>query len=49
MNQKVKNVFTAGSIVPYRSIRKISSYLVRAKLLTLERKIGSEKCGKSRC
>ena len=38
MNQ-VKNVFTPGAIVSYRSARKISSYLVRAKLYPLERKI----------
>ena len=33
----------------YRSTRKISSYLIRAKLYPLERKVGSEKCGKSQC
>ena len=49
MNQEVKNVFTPEPIVSYRSARKISSYLVRAKLYPLERKVGSEKCGKSRC
>ena len=49
MNQEVKNVFTPGPIVSYRSARKINSYLVRAKLYPLERKVGSEKCGKSRC
>ena len=49
MNQEVKNVFTPGPIVPYRSARKISSYLVRGKLYPLERKVSSEKCGKSRC
>ena len=49
MNQEVKNAFTPGPIVSYRSARKISSYLVRAKLYPLERKVGSEKCGKSRC
>ena len=49
MNQEVKNVFTPGPIVSYRSARKISSYLVRAKLYPLERKVGPEKCGKSRC
>ena len=49
MNQEVKNVFISGPIVSYRSARKISSYLVRAKLYPLERKVGSEKCGKSRC
>ena len=49
MNQKVKNVFTPGPTVSYRSARKISSYLVRAKLYPLESKVDSEKCGKSRC
>ena len=28
---------------------KISSYLVRAKLYTLDRVVGSTKCGKKRC
>ena len=32
MNQELKNVFTPGPIVSFRSARKISSYLVRAKL-----------------
>ena len=49
LNQEVKNVFTPGPIVSYRSARKISSYLVRAKLYLLERKVDSVKCGKSRC
>ena len=49
MNQEVKNVFTPGPIVSYRSARKISSYLVRVKLYPLGRKVGFEKCGKSRC
>ena len=48
MNQEVKNVFAPGAIVTYRSARKISSHLVRAKLYPLERKFGSEKCGRSR-
>ena len=33
----------------FRGARKIGSYLVRAKLYLLERKVGSEKGGKSRC
>ena len=49
MNQEVKNAFTLGPIVSYRSARKLSSYLTKAKLYPLERKVGSEKCGKSRC
>ena len=49
MNQEVENVFTPAPIVSNRSARNISSYLVRAKLYPLGRKVGSEKCGKSRC
>ena len=49
MNQEVKNIFTPGPIVSYRSARKISSYLAKAKLYPLKRKVGSEKCGKSMC
>ena len=49
MSQEVKNVFTPRSIVSSRNTRKISSFLLGAKLLLLERKVGSEKCGKSRC
>ena len=33
----------------YRSARKKSSYLVRAKLYPLEREVSSKKYGKSRC
>ena len=36
-------------MVSYRSARKLSSYLVRAKLYPLERKRGSCKCGNLRC
>ena len=49
MNHEVKNVFTPGPIVSYRSAIKISSYFGRAKPYPLERKVASEKCGKSRC
>ena len=33
----------------FRSPRKISSYLVRAKLYPLDRGVGSTKCDKKRC
>ena len=36
-------------MVSYRGARKLSSYLVRAKLYPLERKRGSYKYGNSRC
>ena len=48
-DESVKGVFTALPMVSYRSTRKLSSYLVRAKLYPLERKRGSYKCGNLRC
>ena len=48
-DESVKRVFTPPPIVSYHSARKISSYLVRAKLYFLERKRGSYKCGNLRC
>ena len=49
MNQEVKNIFTQVPIVSFKNATKVSSYLVTAKLYPLERKVGSEKSGKSRC
>ena len=46
MNQEVKNIFNPGPIVSYRSARKISSYLVTAKLYPLKSYVGFEKGGK---
>ena len=48
MNQEVKNVFTVGPILPFRSAMKISSYLVSAKLCPLERTVSFKNCDKSR-
>ena len=36
-------------MVSFRGLRKLSSYLVRAKLYPLHRKVGSKKCTKNRC
>ena len=47
MNEKVKNLFLPGPMVSFRSTRKFS-YLVRAKLYLLHRKVGSKKCAKNR-
>ena len=49
MNEEVKNLFLPGPMVSFRGARKLSSYLVRAKLYPLHRKIGSKKCAKNRC
>ena len=43
MDQEVKKVFIAKPMVSFRRARRLSSYLVRAKLYTLERKLGSFK------
>ena len=49
MNYEVKKVFTSKPMVSFKSSRKISSYLVRAKLYPIERTVGSFKCGSKRC
>ena len=49
MNEDVKNVFTPPPMISFRSARKLSSYLVRAKLYSLERTIGSVQCKGKRC
>ena len=46
MNEEVRKTFSPGTMVSFRSARKLSSYLVRAKLYPLQRKVGSPKCGK---
>ena len=48
-DETVKRVFTPFPMVSYRNARKLSSYLVHAKLYPLERKRGSYKCRSSRC
>ena len=49
MNDEVKRVFTPKPMVPFTSSRKISSYLVKAKLYPIERTVGSFRCGNNRC
>ena len=44
LDENAKEVFMPGTIVTFRSSRKLSSYLVRAKLYPLERVTGSCKC-----
>ena len=48
MDQEVKEVFTQKPMVSFRNVSKPSSYLVRAKLYPLERKVGSFKCKSKR-
>ena len=44
IDQEVNKVFIPKPMVSFRSARKLSSYLVRAKLYSLERKVSSFKC-----
>ena len=48
-DQKTQRVFMTGPMITFRSARKLSSYLVRAKLYLLERTVGSCKCYVKRC
>ena len=49
MNEENKKAFSPRPRISFRSPRNISSYLVRAKLISLDRVVGSTKCGKKKC
>ena len=49
MDHKVKRVFTAQPMNSYRSARKLSGYIVRAKLYPIESKVELCKCNGKRC
>ena len=49
MNDEVKDTFTQGPAVSFRTSQKLSSYLVRAKVYPSERTLGSRKCSKKQC
>ena len=49
LDENAKEVFMPGPMVTFRSSRKLSSYLVRAKVYRLERVTGSCKCHGKRC
>ena len=48
IGDKVKKVFTHKPMISFRRTRKVSKYLVRAKLYLTERIVGSCKCGRKR-
>ena len=48
MDKEVKKVFSVAPIVSFKSARKLSSYLVRAKLYLLQKTVRSFKCNKLR-
>ena len=45
MDKEVKRVFTLKHMILFRSPRKLSSYLVRAKLYPTEGTVGTCTCG----
>ena len=49
MNAEVKQTCTPVPMVSYKSVKKIGSYLVRAKLYPIDRIVRSKGCGKKRC
>ena len=49
MDEEIRKTFSPGPMVSFRSARKLSIYLVRAKLYLLQRKVRSSKCCKRRC
>ena len=49
MNEDFKNVFTLAPMISFHSVRKLSSYLVRAKLYPSERTISSVQCKGKLC
>ena len=49
MDKEVKKVSSVAPIVSFKSARRLSSYLVRAKLYPLPRTVESFKCNRPRC
>ena len=49
IHDEVKMVFSAKPLISFRSARKLSSYLVRAKLYPIEKAVGSINCTKKHC
>ena len=41
MNEEAKKVLSPRPMISFRSARKLSSYLVRAQLYSIERTVGS--------
>ena len=49
VDNEVKNAFTPKPMISFHSARKMSSYLVRAKLYAEERTKSSIKCSSKNC
>ena len=48
-DEEVKITFSPKPMISFRSARKLSSYLVRAELYPIERRVGSFQCKSSGC
>ena len=49
MSKDVKSVFTLAPMISFCSVRKLRSYLVRAKLYPLDQTVGTVQCKGKRC
>ena len=49
MDEEVKRVFSPVPMLSFKNLRKLSSYIVTAKLYPTERMVRSFKCNKPRC
>ena len=49
MNGEFKKMFSPKPMISFRSVSKLSSCLVSAKLYPIERTVGSFKCTKKSC
>ena len=49
MDKEAKKVFTLKPMISFCSARKLSNYLVRAKMYPIEKIVGSKNCGNKRC
>ena len=48
-DEGVQKVFWTPTMISYRSATKIKDYIVRSKLLSVERKVRCQCCGNSSC
>ena len=47
--QRSEKGFSTKPMISFRSARKLSNYLVRAKMYPINRIVGSKNCGSKRC
>ena len=49
MDEAVKKIFTPKPMISFCSARKLSNYIVRAKMYPIQRTVGSKNCGGKHC